>query len=203
MPALTRRPLAFLLVLFVVVGGAACSKKNDETRRGATTTTAAQGAISLSVLPAAETPPAVKEAVEATLKRYLADAVVAPLRSGGPAPDLGPLFTAEAAARVGGADRPALVSEGLPRAVGGVEGDVTTAAITPFLAGDQVPLVAVVIDLRLRARNVAGASVNVAHQGELVLVPDGTSWKISGYDIIAIRDTPAGTTTTTAVKKAS
>jgi hypothetical protein len=197
----TRRPVVLFLVLVVVAGGAACSKKKGETARRPTPTTAAPGEISLSVLPAAETPPAVKEAVEATLRRYLADAVVAPLRSGGPAPDLGPLFTAEAAARVGGADRPALVSEGLPRAVGGVEGDVTTAAITPLLAGDQVPLVAVAIDLKLRARNVEGATVNVAHQGGLILVPDGTSWKISGYDMTAVRDTPAGTTTTTAVKK--
>jgi hypothetical protein len=197
----TRRLVALLLVLVVVAGGAACSKKKAETTPRPTPTTAAPGEISLSVLPAAETPPAVKEAVEATLSRYLADAVVAPLRSGAPAPDLGPLFTAEAAARVGGADRPALVSEGLPRAVGGVEGDVTTAAITPLLAGDQVPLVAVAIDLRLRARSVEGATVNVVHQGGLVLVPDGTSWKISGYDITAVRDTPAGTTTTTAVKK--
>jgi hypothetical protein len=200
-PVVTRRPLALLLVLFVAAGSAACSKQSEENKPRSPTTTARLGKISLSVLPAAGTPPPVTEAVKATLERYLADAILAPLRSGGPAPDLGPLFTAETAARVGGADRPALVSEGLPRATGGVEGDLTAAAITPLLAGDQVPLVAVSIDLRLRARDVEGATVKVSHQGQLVLVPDVPSWKISGYDITAVRDTPAGTTTTTAVKK--
>jgi hypothetical protein len=199
-PVVTRRPLALLLAVFVAAGTAACSKQ-DKKARPASTTTARTGKIVLSVLPAAGTPPAVVQAVQVTLERYLEDAVLAPLRSGGPAPDLGPLFTAETATRVGGADRPALVSEGLPRAVGGVEGDVTTAAITPLQAGDQVPLVAVAIDLRFHARDVEGATVNVAHQGELVLVPDGTTWKIGGYDMTAVRDTPAGTTTTTAVKK--
>jgi hypothetical protein len=198
-PVVTRRPLVLLFV--VLIAATACSKQSEEKRPRAPTTTARPGAISLSVLPAAGTPPAVAQAVQVTLERYLDDAILAPLRSGGPAPDLGPLFTAETAARVGGADRPALVSEGLPRAVGGVEGEVTTAAITPLFAGDQVPLVAVAIDLRLRARDVEAANVNVSHRGELVLVPDGTSWKISGYDITAVRDTPTETTTTTAVKK--
>jgi hypothetical protein len=199
-PAASRRLAVILLALLVVATGTACGKKKDESEE-ATPTTAAAKKISLAVLAATETPPPVKEAVVATLERYLADAVLAPLRTGKAAPDLAPLFTAETAARLGGADRAALVSEGLPRAVGGVEGHVTTAAITPLVAGDQVPLVAAAIDLRLRARNVEGAAVNVAHQGQFTLVPDATSWKISGYDMTAVRETPDGTTTTTAVKK--
>ena len=89
----------------------------------------------------------------------------------------------------------------MPSARGGVEADAANANITPLIVGDDVPLAVAKIDLRLRARNVEGAGVTVAHQGELLLVPEGTTWRIGGYDMLATRDTPAGTTTTTAVKR--
>jgi hypothetical protein len=200
-PDPARRLLAVLLALATVVGGAACSKKKATARHRPTPTTAAARPISLTVVSAPGTPAAVKDATEALLRRYLDDAILAPMRSGGPAPDLGPLFTAETAPRISGGDRAALVGEGMPSARGGVEADAANANITPLIVGDDVPLAVAKIDLRLRARNVEGAGVTVAHQGELLLVPEGTTWRIGGYDMLATRDTPAGTTTTTAVKR--
>jgi hypothetical protein len=199
-PHSARRLVVVLLALTTVAAGAGCSKKKA-TARARPTTTVAAGAITLNVAPSPDTPPAVKDAAVALLQRYLDDAILAPMRSGGSAPDLGPLFTAETAPRIGAGDRAAMVGEGMPRAGGGVEADAANATITPFRVGDDVPLVIAQIDLRLRARDVEGASVTVAHKGELVLVPEGSGWRIGGYDMLATRDTPAGTTTTTAVKR--
>jgi hypothetical protein len=199
-PDSARRLVVVLLALTTLVGAAGCSKKKP-TARARPTTTVASHPITLNVAPSPDTPAAVRDATVALLQRYLDDAILAPMRSGGPAPDLGPLFTAETAPRIGAGDRAAMVGEGMPRAGGGLEADAANATITPFRVGDQVPLVVAQIDLRLRARDVEGASVTVAHQGDLVLVPEGSGWRIGGYDMLATRDTPAGTTTTTAVKR--
>jgi hypothetical protein len=200
-PDPARRLVAVLLALTTVVGGAACSKKKTTARPRPTRTTAAAQPITLTFAPAPETPGAVRDATEALLRRYLDDAILAPLRSGGPAPDLTALFTAETVGRAGAGDRAALVSEGMPSARGGVEADAAKATVTPLIVGDQVPLVVAQIDLRLRARNVEGAGVTVAHQGELLLVLENSAWRIGGYDMLATRETPAGTTTTTAVRR--
>jgi hypothetical protein len=199
-PDSARRLVAALLALTTVIGGTACSKKKATARPRATPTTAAARPISFTFAAAPETPPAVKDATEALLRRYLDDAILAPMRSGGPAPDLSPIFTAETAPLVSAGDRAALVGEGMPSARGGVEADAANASITPLVVGDEVPLAVAKIDLRLRARDVEGAGVAVTHQGELLLVPEGSTWRIGGYDVLATRDTPAGTTTPTAVK---
>ena len=199
-PSRLRFLVALLLVGALVAGGSACSKQNKAKARRATTT-ASPKSVALTVLPAPGTPPLVALAVQSMLRKYLADAIVAPLRSGEHAADLGSLFTPETTLLIGGPDRPALVSEGLPAARDGVVVEVATAGITPLLAGNQVPLVAAAIDLQLRARNVQGAKVDVSHKGELVLIRDGSAWKISGYDMVAVRDTPKGTTRSTAVKQ--
>lgn len=199
MPAPARRLVAVLLAFTTVFGGAACSKKKTAARARATTTTAAARPISWTFVPVPDTPPAVKDATQALLQRYLDDAILAPLRSGRPAPDLGPLFTAETAPRVSAGDRAALVGEGMPSAQGGVEADAANATITPLKVGNEVPLVVAEIELRLRARDVEGSAVAVAQHGALLLVPEGATWRIGGYDVLATRDTPAGTTTSTAV----
>lgn len=201
MPDFARRLVAVVLAVTIVVGAAACStKKKAKAALRVTPTTAAARPISLTVTSAPETPAAVKDATEALLRRYLDDAILAPMRSGGPAPDLSSLFTAETAPLVSAGDRAALVGEGMPAARGGVEADAASATVTPLVVGSLVPLVTAEIDLRLRARDVEGAAVAVTHHGELLLVPEGSTWRIGGYDMLATRDTPTGTTTSTAVK---
>lgn len=137
--------------------------------------------------------------VLSTLNRYVDSAVLTPLRSGAPVGDLGPLFTAAAGPRVatGGADRAAFVDEGLGPATG-IRGDRAVATLTA-LAGTDGALgpVAARLDLRLRAES-DGAPVTVARTGELVLVPEGDTWKIDSYDIRVSRESAQATTTTTA-----
>jgi hypothetical protein len=137
--------------------------------------------------------------VLATMNRYLDAGVLTPLRSGGPAGDLAPFFTAAAGERVASTatDRAAFVDEGLPPATG-VTQEAAVARLTA-LAGDDgvVSVVSAWLDLRLSA-TVDGSEVTVAHSGELVFLPEDGTWKIDGYDVRASRDSTAPVTTTTA-----
>jgi hypothetical protein len=147
--------------------------------------------------PAPGLPDDVRAKVTATLERYLADAVVGPLRSGQPAGDLGPVFTAPALGRVNGPDRAALVDEGLPRATG-LRAEAAAAHLAALAGEDQVVTVAAAVTLRL---HTGGAdSVAIARTGDLVLVPDGDGWKIDGYDIRTSRDSAEGGATTTTAR---
>lgn len=139
------------------------------------------------------------KAVLTTLNRYLEAGVLGPLRSGGPAADLGPLFTAGAAARVTstGSDRATFVDEGLPPAKD-IRSDVVVAALTGLAGPDgTMSVVSARLDLRLRAE-VDGEPVTIARAGDVVLRPDGDAWKIDGYDLHVSRDTPGARTATTA-----
>ena len=140
----------------------------------------------------------VRAKVTATLERYLADAVVGPLRSGQPAGDLGPVFTAPALGRVHGPDRAALVDEGLPPATG-LRSQAASAHVAALAGDDQaVTVVAAAITLHL---HTGGAdSVAIVRTGDLVLVPDGDGWKIDGYDIRTTRDSADGGATTTTAR---
>lgn len=133
-----------------------------------------------------------------TLGRYLEAGILVPLRSGGPAGDLRPLFTAGAAARVTspGADRSAFIDEGLPPATD-IRSDAAAATLTGLAGADgKMSIVTARLDLRLRAE-VDGAPVVIARTGELILRPEGDTWKIDSYDVRVSRDTTdAGTTTT-------
>ncbi len=137
--------------------------------------------------------------VLATLNRYLEAGVLRPLRSGGPAADLRPLLGADAAAKVmpPGPDRAAFVDEGLPPATR-IRRDAAVATLGALAGSDgAVRVVTAQLDLRLRA-DVEGAPLTIARTGELVLVPDGDTWKIDAYDIRVSRDSTGARTTTTA-----
>ena len=137
-------------------------------------------------------PPEIQSGVVATLDRYLADAVVGPLRTGAPPADLSPLFTELAWPRLSGPDRAAIVDEGVP--AGSVTADAAVANLTGLQGADgAVALVGVHIDLRLRV-----GQLNVVRSGELVLVPEGDTWRIDGYDLRVSRDSIDGTATTVA-----
>jgi hypothetical protein len=194
-----RRAATVMLALSTIVATGACSHKKHAAPARATTTV--PGPITLAVGAAPGTPAPVKDAVELVLRRYVDDAILTPLRTGQPVADVAPFFTAEAVARLTGPDRAALVGEGLPAARNGLVGKRAIAAITPMLVGDQVPLVAVGLDLRVVARGVEGGDADVSYLGELVMVPDGATWRVDGYDMRATRDAGAPMTTTTAVKR--
>ena len=133
-----------------------------------------------------------------TLNRYLEAGVLTPLRSGGPAGDLTPLFTSSAAERVMtvGPDRFAFIDENLPP-VSDVQAEAAVAGLTGLAGPDgTMSVVTAGIDLRLIG-HINGALVRVNRSGELVLMPEGGTWRIDAYDIAVTRTVADETTTTT------
>lgn len=135
-----------------------------------------------------------------TLNRYVQAAVVTPLRSGGPAGDLRPLFTGPAADRVvaGGPDRFVLIDENLPP-VADLRPNVATVGFTGLAGSDgTMSVITAGVDLRVTGQ-VGGRPVTIVRTGELVLVPEGAGWRIDAYDITVTRTrADGGATTTTA-----
>jgi hypothetical protein len=133
-------------------------------------------------------PDSVLNGVLATLNRYLDGALVAPLRSGTVAPGLPALFTATAAQRLNGPDRATLVDDGTGSPNRQVGVDDASMSLTGLLAPDgSISVVAAKVDVALRAGGPRDAT-RVSRSGELVLVPDGGTWKIDGYDLKVTRD---------------
>ena len=133
-----------------------------------------------------------------TLNRYLEAAILTPLRTGGPAGDLAPLFTPLAVDRVlTGPDRPAFIDEGLPPA-SDLRKMTAVATLTALAGADGVmSVVSAGLDLRLSG-TVNGAPLAVVRTGELVLLPEGGTWRIDAYDLKATRTLLQATTTTAA-----
>ena len=203
---LHRRILAATAVLLIVLAVPACSRGRDAGTPDAgpapgqpgssapeRTTTTAAPAIDLafvSVETNGTAPPdeATLAGIQATLRGYLANAVLAPLRSGGPAPDLSPWFTPVALERVSGPDRATMVEEGLPAASRSITADLANVELSTVAGPDEVTaVVAAIIDIRLRAVG-PGLDVDVVRQGQLALVLDGETWKIDGFMVRTTRD---------------
>lgn len=137
-----------------------------------------------------------------TLNRYLEAAVLTPLRTGGPAGDLAPLFNRPAFERVapGGPDRFAFIDENLPP-VSDLRSERSVAGLTALAGRDgTVSVVTAGLELHLIG-HVAGAPVTVVRTGELVLMPAGETWRIDAYDIKVVRTIAEDTTTTTAERE--
>ncbi len=137
-----------------------------------------------------------------TLNQYLEAAVLTPLRTGGPAGDLAPLFNRPALERVvpGGPDRFAFIDENLPP-VSDLRAERSVAGLTALAGRDgAVSVVTAGLELRLIG-HIAGTPVTVVRTGELVLMPTGTRWRIDAYDIKVVRTIAEVTTTTSAERE--
>ena len=137
-----------------------------------------------------------------TLNRYLDTAIVTPLRTGGPAGDLTALFNGPALERVvpGGVDRFAFIDENLPP-VSDLRSERAVAGLTALAGRDgKVSVVTAGLDLRLIG-HIAGTPVTVVRTGELVLMPEGATWRIDAYDIQVVRSIAQDTTVTTAERE--
>lgn len=133
-----------------------------------------------------------------TLNRYLEAAIVRPLRTGGPAGDLRPLFSKPAADVVMtvGPDRFAIIDENMPP-VSDLRQEAAVAGLNALAGADGImSVVTAGLDLRLIG-HVNGAPVTVVRTGELVLMPEGGTWLIDAYDIKVTRTLAEDTTTTT------
>ena len=197
----------FVVAVLVGAGASACSRSTAAEvtigRSGSPPSTTATTTVESSDTPVAftvssftvegpgrpDSVEAVKTAVVRTFDRYLEDAVLTPLRSGGPAGELRPLFTARAGEHMWATDRNAFVDEGLPpasRIVAMVSGLHLVGLAEP---GGEVVLVSARMDLKL----VAGAdadAVTIERGADLLLMAEGDGWKIDSYQVRVSRDTP-------------
>jgi hypothetical protein len=199
-----RRLPTVLLVASLALGvplAGACSKDDDEPRRRAAATTTSSTApagpptIALTVLgvdPHGTKPPddAIVAAVKATLDRWLADAVIAPLHSGQPAGDLSAVFTPAALERLAAdpAARATLVDEGLPPASTEITAERANVNLASVAGPDEVVgVIAAQLDVKLRAVGPT-MDVDVNHYGEVVLVQEPDGWKIDSFAVETARD---------------
>ena len=197
---MTRRLLAVLALVAVLAAGCSKDDKDDDgasAEKPATTTTAAAGPPTLQFTVTETNTNGTKgpdeaqlAAIKKTLGGWLAAAVVGPLHSGQPAPDLAPLFTPSALERLADpAIRATVVDEGMPPATTSITAEVANVLFSTVAGADEVlAIVGARIDLKVHAVGPT-LDVDVVHQGELVLAPepDG-SWKIESFALHTARD---------------
>ena len=198
---MARRTAAILAVALLLVAPACSKDKADDDaapkpERATTTTAPAAVAPTLSFTIVGTDANGTKApddatlaAVKQTMDGWLATAVVAPLHTGQPAGDLSPLFTQAALDRIGAdpAVRATLVDEGVPAAKT-ISAEFANLLLTSVAGPDEVvAMIGARIDVKV---HTVGAThdVDVVHQGELVLVPDGPGWKIDSFSLHASRD---------------
>jgi hypothetical protein len=134
-----------------------------------------------------------------TMNQYLEAAVLTPLRSGGPAGDLTPLFTSVAVDRVMavGPDRFAFIDENLLPA-SDLRQEAATVTMTALAGPNGVmSVIAAEVDLRLTG-HISGAPLTVTRSGEVVLMPEGGTWRIDAWDLTVTRTVAEDSTKTTA-----
>ena len=202
---MARRTAAILAVALLLVAPACSKDEADDAaapkpKRATTTTSTTAPPVPVLTFTVVgtdangtKTPDdATMAAVKQTMDGWLAAAVVAPLHSGQPAGDLSPLFTQPALDRLADpAVRATLVDEGVPPATQ-LTAEIANLLLTSVAGPDEViALIGARIDLKV---HTVGAThdVDVVHQGELVLVPDGPGWKIDSFSLHTARDSRNG-----------
>ena len=200
-----RWPALLVAVVLTALGTAGCSGGDDDNagkKDGANPTAkpapAPEPAYAFSISAAEvqsaapQAPPFpddLKAAVKASLDTYLANGVVAPLKTGQPPAGLEGIFTGAAGARVaaGHPDRVALLEEGQPVS-GKVTQDRADLKLTALI--DQAGAPAVVtaqVDLALTVKG-KDTTLAVVRTGELTLVFDNNAWRIDAFDLRTARD---------------
>lgn len=210
-----RRIVLVAGALALAIVATACSGSSKKhSRPGATTSTApgssTTGATAASVtLRVVRRPAAVvavgahgrldgiERAADGVVNRYLQLASVAPLQRGRLGDGITALFTPGAAARLRTTDATVLTDAALGSADASAELVAATKLTTLVDANGRAIEISAGLQERFDATTVKGR-FTVVRSGELVLVPVGPSWRISGYDLTLTRTDRVGTTTTTA-----
>jgi hypothetical protein len=155
--------------------------------------------------PPAQLSPEQVTALVGTARQYLDGAVIEPLRTGKPAADISGLFDAATAAQLTGLARPALFEEGLPAATGDLDATTSRLVVTGLSDGAGAFVLATVgSDVEIVAATDDG-DLRIHRITELTLVPEGATWKISGFDVLVDRQgpgvkQPSATATSTAAQ---
>ncbi len=148
------------------------------------------------------------QGIVAVVKQYVKLASVQPIKKGTPVGDLGAVFGTAVAPRLSGPDRAVLVDEGLPKA----RANITAAAQPLALVGlgdpqGKLVLITAKLDLDIATKVVKkGPKLAIHRTGALIFEPDGSAWKITGYDLAVTRagggvDTPATSSSTTSTTR--
>ena len=98
-----------------------------------------------------------------------------------------------------GHDRYAFIDENLPPATD-IGKEAAVATLTALAGADgTISVVTANLDLRLTGR-VDGAPLTLERTGELVLMPEGGTWRIDAWDLKVTRRLADTTTTTTTAR---
>lgn len=201
-----RSRAALVVALTVTLVGASCS--GDDTATPSTTapeveSVPAEVELALDVTRAVVVSDGAAQAdladptradVVGVVTRFLQATAVDPMTTGEPATGVEELLTEEAAARLAGDDRRALVDEGIT-ASDEVEVGRAEMELSALATGSDPQLVVARFALDLEG----SGGVGVQRRGELTLVPIEGSWRISAYEVVVDRSSaePTPTSSTT------
>jgi hypothetical protein len=136
--------------------------------------------------PAALSPEQVT-AIMDTAGKYLDQAVIEPLKTGEAAPDVSALFDPATAAQLSGPARGALFDEGLPRASGGITATAPVVEVSGLSDASGAFVLATVGSTVDIVAETDDGDLTIHRVTDLTLVPDGPTWKISGYKVTVSR----------------
>ncbi len=162
--------------------------KGSSPAKVATKLTTAQPSVSVqSAGPTTALPADVTDAVDKTVRGYLRFGTMTPLKTGGNATDLATYFNAEALVPVTGADAGTVLDQQLPKATADVNGKISNYEFIGLTdKTGSISMVAVKLDALVTTKNKNG-DVTIKRTGDLVVVPDGTNWKIGSYNLSVTR----------------
>jgi hypothetical protein len=196
--------IAAIAVAALMLGGSNDSNATKATPStsgpGVTITLQAGDITTDSAGPATSFSAAQAQQALATIRTYVDQAVVKPLRSGEAAGDLSTVFDTGTLARVTGIDRGVMVEEGLPKVTGALT--IVAKPVNFVGLGDQSGnLVLVTASVQFTVDGtIAGikAPLRIEQNGDLVLAPDASGvWKVTSYRMAVTRSGGGIDTTTT------
>jgi hypothetical protein len=127
-------------------------------------------------------------AVMTTIGAYVQGGMIDPVAEGEVPEEVVQYFDAGTTARLGGPDRAVLFDEGLPELDGSFTPTAQPVILTALSDGTGTfVLVTAAVNYLATAETDAG-DVNITRQMELTMIPEGAVWKITGYDVILVRE---------------
>ena len=142
-------------------------------------------------------PPEGVTAVMDTVGAYVQGGLIDPITEDEVPEGLLQYFDAGTTARLGGPDRAVLFDEGLPELDGSFTPLAQPVIITALSDGTGAFVLATAAVNYTATAETEQGPLNITRQMELTLTPEAGLWKITGYDVILVREGTGVTPTTT------
>jgi hypothetical protein len=142
-------------------------------------------------------PPEGQTAVMETLGAYVQGGLINPVTEGEVPEELAQYFDAGTTARLEGPDRAVLFDEDLPELTGSFTPLAQPVILTALSDGTGAFVLATAAVNYEATAETEDGDVKITRQMELTLAPEAGLWKITGYDIILVRDGRGIRSTTT------